>query len=88
MSKLKAKQKFETVGYVKSISKKKDKNNKQMAFIKLETGNGIFESVVFANIYEIYKKVLKKDTLINIKAELQNNNTNNNRCKLLEATIK
>ena len=88
MSKLKAKQKFETVGYVKSISKKKDKNNKQMAFVKLETGNGIFESVVFANIYEKYKKVLKKDTLINIKAELQNNNTNNNSCKLLEATIK
>ena len=87
MDKIKIRQQFEITGYIKSVSKKKDKNNNQMAFVKIETGNGIFDSVVFANIYSKYKKVLKKDALVNIKAELQESNRSNNSCKLLEATI-
>lgn len=87
ISKIKNKQLFNTVGYVKSVKVIKDKNKNNMAFVKLETGNGIFESVVFANIYSKYKKILKKDKLINIKAEMQEKNKNNNSCKLIEATI-
>ena len=83
LSSIKNKQKFTTTGYIKSISKKKDRNNNPMAFIKIETGDGILESVVFTNVYNKYKKVLKKDNLINIKAEMQ---ANKNSCKLLEAT--
>lgn len=87
ISKIKNKQLFNTIGYVKSVKVIKDKNKNNMAFIKLETGNGIFESVAFANIYSKYKKILKKDKLINIKAEMQEKNKNNNSCKLIEATI-
>lgn len=84
---IKEKEKFNTIGYIKTINKKKDKNNNPMAFIKIETGDGILDSVVFSNIYKKYKKILKKDNLVKIKAEMQKNSKNINSCKLLEATL-
>lgn len=87
IDKLKNRQRFETKGYIKSIKKIKDKNNNPMAFINIETGDGTLESVVFSNTYKQYKSILKKDKLINIKAEIQKNNNQINSCKLLEATV-
>lgn len=84
---IKEKERFNTAGYIKSIKKTKDKNNKPMAFVKIETGDGILDSVVFTTIYEKYKSVLKKDNFIKIKAEMQKNSKYSNSCKLLEATL-
>lgn len=52
-----------------------------MAFMTIETGDGALEVVVFSNVYEKYKKLLKKDALLFIKAEKDDDEN----CKLIGA---
>ena len=78
---LKKKAKFECRAIITRVTKKKDSRGKQMAFMTIETGDGALEVVVFSNIYEKYKKLLKKDALLTIKAE---KDTEDN-CKLIGA---
>ena len=52
-----------------------------MAFLTIETGDGTLDVVVFPNIYDKYKKVLKKDALIDIHARKDDDEN----CKLIGA---
>lgn len=78
---LKKKATFECEAIISRVTKKKDKNKNTMAFLTLETGDGAIDSVVFANVYDKYKKFLKKDSYIKIKA-IKDDNDN---CRLLGA---
>ena len=52
-----------------------------MAFMTIETGDGALEVVVFSNVYEKNKKLLKKDAQLIIKAEKDDDEN----CKLIGA---
>lgn len=79
--KLKKRDKFECRAIITRITKKKDSRGNQMAFMTIETGDGALETVVFSNVYEKYKKLLKKDALLTITAEKDNEDN----CKLIGA---
>ena len=79
---LKKRAKFETKAIITRVKKQKvKKTGDNMAFMTIETGDGTLEVVVFPNVYEKYKKLLKKDALINIKAEKDDDEN----CKLIGA---
>ena len=59
---------FKTEGYIQKVSKKKDSQGHEMAFIDIITGDGLISLVVFANVYKIYKSKLKKDNKIKFEA--------------------
>lgn len=52
---------------ISKVKKIKDKNEKQMAFLTLETGDGIIDSIVFSNNYKDFTKYYKKGLEVNIK---------------------
>lgn len=66
---IKKKATFTCDALITRVSKKRDKNKNMMAWATIETGDGAFEAVVFANIYAKYKSLLKKDKVVNIKAK-------------------
>lgn len=59
---------FKAEGYIQKVSKKKDSQGHEMAFIDIITGDGLISLVVFANVYKIYKSKLKKDNRIKFEA--------------------
>ena len=65
--------------YIKAIITRvktlKDKNGNMMAFLTLETGDGIIDSTVFATNYKEYRKFMKKGLLVNIKARKDKNDS-------------
>lgn len=71
---------FNTKAIITRVKKQRDKNKKMMAFLTIETGDGAIDTVVFSNVYDKYKKFMKKDLLIDIKAKKSNNDD----CILLE----
>lgn len=79
---LKNRAKFETKGLITRVKKQKVKRTgDNMAFMTVETGDGSLEVTVFPSVYEKYKKLLKKNALLNIKAEKEDNE----KCKLIGA---
>lgn len=79
---LKKRAKFECRALVTRVKKQRvKKTNEMMAFMTIETGDGALEVVVFSNVYEKYKKLLKKDALLFIKAEKDDDEN----CKLIGA---
>ena len=60
---------FEAEAFIKDIKKIKDRNNKQMAFLTLVTGDGYIDCTVFSQSYAKYKKVIKKNNMCMIKAK-------------------
>lgn len=80
--KLNKRTKFECRALVTRIKKQRVKKTQEMmAFMTIETGDGALEVVVFSNVYEKYKKLLKKDALLIITAEKDDNEN----CKLIGA---
>ena len=71
---------FECRALITRVSKQKSSSG-PMAFMTIETGDGALEVVVFSNVYEKYKKLLKKDALLDIKAQKDDNE----HCKLIGA---
>lgn len=57
------------------VKTKNDKNKNKMAWITLETGDGIIEGVVFANVYAKYRTLIKKDSFVKIKARKEDDET-------------
>lgn len=80
---LKNNSKFETKGIITRVSKKKDKNKNNMAWVTIETGDGAIEGVVFANIYDKHKSMLKKNNIISITGK-KNDDYN---CVILGASM-
>lgn len=79
---LKKKAKFECKALITRVKKQRvKKTNEMMAFMTVEIGDGALEVVVFSNVYEKYKKLLKKDNLLIIKAEKDDDEN----CKLIGA---
>lgn len=58
-------------GIISRVTKKKDSRKKDMCFITIETGDGNIDLVVFSNVYENLKKVLKKNTINTFKVKKQ-----------------
>lgn len=81
---LKTNARFECQAIISKVKKKKVKStNKTMAFLEIETGDGILEAVVFANIYDNYKSLLKQNKMITFKGIKEDNN----KCKMTGAEI-
>ena len=79
---LKKRARFTTKAIITRVKKQKvKKTGDNMAFMSIETGDGTLEVVVFPNVYEKYKKLLKKDSLITIQAEKDDDEN----CKLIGA---
>ena len=72
---------FKTKAIITRVKKQKTKAGDNMAFLTIETGDGTLDVVVFPNIYDKYKKVLKKDALIDIHARKDDDEN----CKLIGA---
>lgn len=66
---LKKNQTFTANGYIKHIKKVKDRSNKQMAFLTVATGDGYIDCTVFSNAYNKYKKAIRKNNTIMLKAK-------------------
>lgn len=66
---LKNKSSFECMGLVKKVKKFKDKNEKMMASLHVETADGVLEAIMFANVYETYKSLCRKDTVFLMKGK-------------------
>lgn len=67
--KLKKNQIFTIPAVINRVKKLKDRNQNLMAFLTLETGDGIIDSTVFSTIYKEYRSFYKKGLIVNIKAK-------------------
>lgn len=56
---------FNILGILNKVKKIKDRNGKQMAFVSLNTGDGLIETVMFADQYKEYKSYIKKNLICN-----------------------
>lgn len=70
---LKLYQDFSNIGYIYETKVIKDKNKNDMAFLKIETGDGIIDFVMFFTIYNKYKDLVKVNNKVIFKAQKQNN---------------
>lgn len=59
---------FITVGIILKINKRYDKKGRRYAYATLQTGDGVLESIVFSDILENHKKILKKGNKISFQA--------------------
>jgi len=55
--------------FVKNVKRIKDRNNKQMAFLTLATGDGYIDCTVFSNVLTKNKQAIRKNKFITIKAK-------------------
>ena len=56
---------FNITGMYAKIKKHKDKSGNQMAFLAINTGDGVLELVMFSNQYSKFKSLLKKGLICN-----------------------
>lgn len=52
------------VGVISDITKKKDRNKKQFAYMNLYSATGIYELVCWSSSYAKYQDIIKKDNII------------------------
>lgn len=71
---------FTTQAVVSRVKKLKDRNQNLMAFLTLETGDGIIDGIVFSNHYKAYRSFYKKGLMINVKAKKEKEGS----CMILE----
>lgn len=69
----KQKEYFTLPAFLSNKKKIKDKNGKDMAFVELNTGAGLIETILFSSYYESVNKKLKKNKLLNVKIKKYNN---------------
>lgn len=56
-------------GIIKDAKKIKDGTGKQMAFVTVSTGDGHIDCTMFSSTYAKYKKSIRKNNFINVKAK-------------------
>lgn len=66
---LRKNQVFTIKAVVNRVKKLKDRNNNLMAFLTLETGDGIIDGTVFATNYKQYRSFYKKGLIVNVKGK-------------------
>lgn len=66
---LRPKQVFTTKAVISRVKKLKDRNGNHMAFLTLETGDGIIDGTVFATNYKQYRSFYKKGLIVDIKGK-------------------
>ena len=66
---LKRNDRFNIQAIVSRVKKLKDKNGNRMAFLTLETADGLIDSTIFATNYKALTKFMKKGLLVNITAK-------------------
>lgn len=66
---LRERQECNVQAIVRRVSKKKDKNGNNMAFLTLETYCGYIEATVFSSTYKGNTKYMKKNNVISLKAK-------------------
>ena len=69
-----SKNEFSIIGICSKIKKVKDKNQNQMAFLSLDTAEGSMDVVVFANVFDKYKKIIKKNMIYSFNLKRNKNN--------------
>lgn len=62
---------FNIVGIYDRIKKINDKNKNKMAFADVKTGDGTLDCTIFANQYEKYKSLIKKNLVCSFKLKKQ-----------------
>jgi DNA polymerase-3 subunit alpha len=64
-------QQVELCGIISSFSRITTKGGKNMAFLNVEDIYGFVECVVFPNVYEKVKRIIKDDSIIKVSGKLQ-----------------
>ncbi len=68
-------QSFSIKGVINRVKKIKDRNGNQIAFLSLETGDGIIDATIFSNEYCKYKKMIKKGSMYTFQARKDKENS-------------
>lgn len=64
---------FNILGMYERITKHKDRNGNNMAFVSIKTGDGTLEAVIFNKQYNEYKKCIKKGLICSFNLKKTNN---------------
>ena len=67
-------QQFKLGGLITEVSKKITKNNKEIAFLRIEDMYGEMEVVVFSGVYSKYKNLLEVDKIVGCIGKISYNN--------------